>query len=117
DFGAFMAALMASKPFELEWNDKAMLGVVVASDGYPEHVVKGNVLPNLDTLSAQGLDVFHAGTKLHDENFVGNGGRVILVAAKAGSLKEAQEEVYEGLTQLKWDGFFYRTDIGWRTFE
>ncbi|MBO1915418.1 phosphoribosylamine--glycine ligase, partial [Microvirga sp. 3-52] len=58
-----------------------------------------------------------AGTKLHDENFVGNGGRVILVAAKAGSLKEAQEEVYEGLTQLKWDGFFYRTDIGWRTFE
>ena len=117
DFGEFMAALMASKPFDLKWNDDAMLGVVVASDGYPEDVVKGNVLPNLDVLSEQGLDVFHAGTKLHDENFVGNGGRVILIAAKANSLKEAQKNVYDGLSQLKWDGFFYRTDIGWRTFE
>ena len=117
DFGEFMAALMASKPFDLKWNDDAMLGVVVASDGYPEDVVKGNVLPNLDVLSEQGLDVFHAGTKLHDENFVGNGGRVILIAAKANSLKEAQKNVYDGLSQLKWNGFFYRTDIGWRTFE
>ena len=41
DFGEFMAALMASKPFDLKWNDEAMLGVVVASDGYPEDVVKG----------------------------------------------------------------------------
>ena len=117
DFGEFMAALMASKPFDLKWNDDAMLGVVIASDGYPEDVVKGNVLPNLEALSEQGLDVFHAGTKLHDENFVGNGGRVILIAAKANSLKEAQKNVYDGLSQLKWDGFFYRTDIGWRTFE
>ena len=41
--------------------------------------------------------------------FVGNGGRVILITAKADSLKEAQEEVYKGLSQLEWDGFFYRT--------
>ncbi|WP_172373224.1 phosphoribosylamine--glycine ligase [Sporosarcina jiandibaonis] len=117
DFGEFMTALMASKPFDLEWNDKAMLGVVVASDGYPEAVLKGSVLPNLDSLSRQGLDVFHAGTKLYDGNFVGDGGRVILIAAKADSLKEAQKSVYEGLSYLEWDGFFYRTDIGWRTFE
>ena len=117
DFGEFMVALMDSKPYDLKWNDEAVLGVVIASEGYPEMVVNGAELPNLDALAAQGLDVFHAGTKFDGEHFVGNGGRVILVAAKASSLKEAQAEVYKGLSTLEWDGFFYRTDIGWRTFE
>ena len=117
DFGEFMMALMDSKPFDLKWDDEAMLGVVVAAENYPEDVVKGAALPDLNVLSAQGLDVFHAGTKSGGTGFVGNGGRVILVTAKADSLKEAQEEVYKGLSELKWDGFFYRKDIGWRTFE
>ncbi|WP_342514356.1 phosphoribosylamine--glycine ligase [Sporosarcina sp. FSL K6-1522] len=117
DFGEFMAALMDSKPYDLKWHDEAMLGVVVAADGYPGDLVKGAALPDLDVLSAQGLDVFHAGTKASDTGFVGNGGRVLLVTAKADSLKEAQEKVYKGLSQLEWDGFFYRRDIGWRTFE
>ena len=117
DFGEFMMALMDSKPFDLKWDDDAMLGVVVAAENYPGDVVKGAGLPDLAVLSAQGLDVFHAGTKLSDAGFVGNGGRVILVTAKADSLKQAQEEVYKGLTQLEWDGFYYRKDIGWRTFE
>ena len=92
DFGEFMMALMESKPFDLKWNDEAMLGVVVAADGYPEDVVKGKHCLDLDVFSAQGLDVFHAGTKLHGENFVGNGGRVILIAAKANSLKRSTEK-------------------------
>ena len=49
--------------------------------------------------------------------FVGNGGRVILIAAKADSLKEAQKKFIKACLNLEWDGFFYRTDIGWRTFE
>lgn len=117
DFGEFMMALMESRPYELKWNDEAMLGVVVAADNYPGDVVKGAALPDLDVLSAQGLDVFHAGTKASDTGFVGNGGRVILVTAQAKSLKQAQADVYKGLSQLEWDGFFYRKDIGWRTFE
>ncbi|MFC5592085.1 phosphoribosylamine--glycine ligase [Sporosarcina soli] len=117
DFGAFMAALMDRKSYDLQWHDEAMLGVVIAADGYPGDVVKGTALPDLDILPTQGLDVFHAGTKSTGAGFVGNGGRVILVAAKADSLKEAQGQVYKGLSQLEWNGFFYRQDIGWRTFE
>ncbi|MFS0577498.1 phosphoribosylamine--glycine ligase [Sporosarcina sp. 179-K 3D1 HS] len=117
DFGEFMTALMAGKPYDLKWHDEAMLGVVVAADGYPGDVVKGNLLPDLNGLRSQGLEIFHAGTKAEGDRYVGNGGRVLLIAAQADSLKEAQEKVYAGLSQLKWDGFFYRTDIGWRTFE
>ncbi|MDW0117919.1 phosphoribosylamine--glycine ligase [Sporosarcina thermotolerans] len=115
DFGEFMMALMNEKPFLLEWHEEAMLGVVLASDGYPGDVVNGAKLPNLALL--KGLDVFHAGTKAQGNHFIGNGGRVLLVTAKAGTLKEAQAKVYDGLNQVEWNGFFYRTDIGWRTLQ
>ncbi|MEQ6356588.1 phosphoribosylamine--glycine ligase [Lysinibacillus sp. M3] len=116
DFGEFMMALMDEKPFDLQWSEEAMLGVVIAAEGYPGDVEKGNTLPNLETLSASHA-VFHAGTKLVDEKFVGNGGRVLLVGAKASTLKEAQEKVYAGIATKTWDNFFYRKDIGWRTFK
>lgn len=117
DFGEFMIALMNENPFELSWSNEGMLGVVIASEGYPTDVKKGAKLPDLGTLTDTGLFVFHAGTKADDKDFIANGGRVILVAARESSIKKAQQKVYSGLTKLEWDGLFYRKDIGWRTFQ
>ena len=114
DFGLFMKALMEEKYFDLQWHDEAMLGVVVAAEGYPGDVEKGNRLPELSDIE---LPVYHAGTKQVDGQFVGNGGRVLLVAAKANDLKAAQEKVYAELAKKEWDKFFFRSDIGWRTFK
>ena len=114
DFGLFMKALMEEKYFDLQWHDEAMLGVVVAAEGYPGDVEKGNRLPELSDIE---LPVYHAGTKQVDGVFVGNGGRVLLVAAKANDLKAAQEKVYAELAKKEWDKFFFRSDIGWRTFK
>ena len=47
DFGLFMTALMEEKPFELTWSEDEMLGVVIASAGYPGDVQKGAELPDL----------------------------------------------------------------------
>lgn len=115
DFGEFMMALMNKEPFELQWNEDAMFGVVIASDGYPGDVVKGARLPDLALLN--GLDVFHAGTKAEDNHFIGNGGRVLLAATKTNTLEDARDQVYNQLNQIEWNGFFYRTDIGWRAFQ
>lgn len=116
DFGEFMLALMHQESYNLTWDTKAMLGVVIAAEGYPGEVVKGTLLPDLDELTNPVIDLFHAGTKVVNERFSGNGGRILLVAAQADSLQEAQKVVYENLSKVAWDGFFYRTDIGWRTF-
>ena len=116
DFGAFMTALMDEKPFDLQWSEEAMLGVVIAANGYPGDIEKGKVLPDLTELASTHA-VFHAGTKLVDGQFVGNGGRVLLVGTKAATLKEAQEKVYAGISMKEWTNFFFRKDIGWRTFE
>ncbi len=112
DFGLFMDSILKGQPTELQWDDQAVLGVVVAADHYPETVEKGARLPDLTKLV--GVEVTHAGTKKTADNYVGNGGRVLLVSASGSSIKAAQERVYDQLNSLEWTGFFYRTDIGWR---
>ncbi|ALS79405.1 phosphoribosylamine--glycine ligase [Planococcus kocurii] len=112
DFGLFMDAILKGQSAELEWDEQAVLGVVVAADNYPETVEKGACLPDLTKLT--GVEVTHAGTKLSYGKYVGNGGRVLLVSANGSSIQDAQRKVYEQLNSVEWNGFFYRTDIGWR---
>ncbi|MBM4764553.1 phosphoribosylamine--glycine ligase [Bacillus sp. B15-48] len=102
---------------EIEWDEQAVLGVVIASKGYPEAYEKGSVLEGMDSFSDD-IFVFHAGTAINSEGkFVTNGGRVLLTAARATSLKDAQDRVYEELKKLKSDGTFYRNDIGSRAIK
>jgi len=116
DFGEFMTALLDEKPFDLTWSSDEILGVVIAANGYPETVEKGALLPDLTNLN-ENVQVLHAGTKEVDGKFVGNGGRVILVSSKSSSLQQSQQEVYHALSEMEWDGFFYRNDIGWRALK
>jgi phosphoribosylamine---glycine ligase len=105
-----LEVLEGNKP-EIEWYEEAMVGVVVAATGYPEEYEKGAVLKGIENMS----QVFHAGTaKNSDGEFVTNGGRVLLVGAKAASLKEAQQKVYAELEKLDCPETFYRKDIGSR---
>lgn len=112
DFGEFMEAVLKDEAYELVWNDQAMLGVVIAADGYPGNVEKGAPLPELEKL--QNLEITHAGTRLVDGRFKANGGRILLVTATGDSIGEAQKNVYQQIADVDWPGFFYRTDIGWR---
>lgn len=107
------AVLRGEKP-EIEWDDQAMLGVVIASNGYPENYDKGAVLSGLSEIE-QSISVFHAGTAKNQEGeFITNGGRVLLAGAKAKTLKDAQAKVYKELEKLDCNGVFYRKDIGFK---
>ena len=58
--------------------------------------------------------VFHAGTEFKDGNIVTNGGRVLNVTSTGNSLKEAQQNIYAEIDKIKFEGSFYRKDIGYR---
>jgi phosphoribosylamine---glycine ligase len=106
-----MAILNGGSP-ELEWDDQVMVGVVVASKGYPGDYEKGAILTGLDQFD-QDIYTFHAGTKQNESGeFVTAGGRVLLVGAMAENLGKAREKAYGELEKLKCDGVFYRKDIG-----
>ncbi|MEK4564038.1 phosphoribosylamine--glycine ligase [Alkalihalobacillus sp. FSL R5-0424] len=95
---------------ELLWSEEAVVGVVMASTGYPGEYPKGVAIAGLEAAAKKGL-VFHAGTALHDGIWQTNGGRVLLVAAKGETIQEAKEKAYESLLHIKSEGLFNRADI------
>ncbi|GAA0345057.1 phosphoribosylamine--glycine ligase [Bacillus carboniphilus] len=110
DLAEGMLAVLRGETPAIEWDPSVMVGVVVASEGYPESYAKGVPLVGLEKMEA---DVFHAGTKLDAEGqFVTDGGRVLLVGAKAASVSDARVKVYAELDKLEGSGIFYRKDIG-----
>jgi phosphoribosylamine--glycine ligase len=84
--------------------------VVLASGGYPETFKKGFAITGLTTDSKS--TVFHAGTKSEAANVVTNGGRVLTVTGSGSSLKEAIINAYQLIAPIRWDGMYYRKDIG-----
>ncbi|MGP9075380.1 phosphoribosylamine--glycine ligase [Geobacillus thermodenitrificans subsp. calidus] len=109
-------AVMEGKELELEWTNEAVLGVVLAAKGYPGAYERGVAIRGLDRLAPDAL-LFHAGTKREDGTLYTNGGRVLLLAAKGGTLAEAKEKAYQQLAAIECDGLFYRRDIGRRAIE
>ncbi|MDQ6595591.1 phosphoribosylamine--glycine ligase [Bacillus salipaludis] len=98
----------------LVWDEQTMIGVVVAAKGYPETYEKGAVLNGLNKFSEQAY-IFHAGTvKNEQDEFITNGGRVLLVGGLGETIEDAQKKVYAELENLQCDGVFYRKDIGYK---
>ncbi|MED1471696.1 phosphoribosylamine--glycine ligase [Bacillus salipaludis] len=98
----------------LVWDEQTMIGVVVAAKGYPETYEKGAVLNGLNEFSEQAY-IFHAGTaKNEQDEFITNGGRVLLVGGLGETVEDAQKKVYAELENLQCDGVFYRKDIGYK---
>ncbi|WP_273127896.1 phosphoribosylamine--glycine ligase [Bacillus weihaiensis] len=111
DLVEFLMGLLQDHPVELQWTDKAVLGVVLASNGYPNDYEKGRPIGTLQHTHDNAV-IFHAGTKRVEEQFVNNGGRVIVVAGFGKSISDAQKEAYSLVEQIAAPALFYRKDIG-----
>ncbi len=96
---------------DLRWASKKCITVVAASGGYPEDYKKGLIINGLDTES-EFVTIFHAGTKLVENQIVTNGGRVLAITALDESMGKARSFVYQQLKSISFDGMFYRNDIG-----
>jgi phosphoribosylamine---glycine ligase len=99
--------------FELEWDRRTAIGVVLAAHGYPMSPRKGDAITGLPQ-DTDDVVVFHAGTQMQDGQVVTSGGRVLCVTALGGTLKLAQQQAYDTIKGIHFDGVQYRTDIGYR---
>lgn len=109
----FMAVANGEQPVA-EWSDKATLGIVLASKGYPGSYDKGAVIRGLDCVESK---VYHMGTALKDGEYVTAGGRVMIVVAEADSLVAAQQKARADVKKIECDNLFYRSDIGAKAFK
>jgi len=98
---------------EVRWSDRACVGVVMASAGYPGSYKTGFPIEGLDRVDKDVL-VFHAGTKAREGKIVTDGGRVLTVAATGKTMAEAREKVYSNITRIHFEGCHYRKDIAAR---
>ena len=96
----------------INWDPRTAVGVVLAAGGYPEDYEKGLVIQGLPEVETDAQKVFHAGTKLIDNNVVTNGGRVLCATALGEDISSAQHCAYDIVNQISWPKMFYRKDIG-----
>lgn len=97
--------------FPITWKKEACVTVVAASKGYPGTCESNKEIKG-DIESEEGIQIFHAGTKIRSGHFVTHGGRVFAVSALGRDIADARDHAYSKLSQIHFDGMQYRTDIG-----
>jgi phosphoribosylamine--glycine ligase len=96
----------------IEIDNRVAATMVAVSRGYPGSYEKGFPISGLDIKYEESL-VFHSGTLLVNDEVVTNGGRVLCVTSYAGSLQDAIRRSMNVLTQIDFDGIYFRRDIGY----
>jgi phosphoribosylamine--glycine ligase len=104
------------KDFRISFKEKYAVSVVMSSGGYPGDYEKGKEITGLNNLSNK-IIAFHAGTESKNGRLYTNGGRVLNITALGDDLIEARHSVYSEIDKIKFDGAFYRKDIGFRALK
>ena len=103
---------------DLSFDPWAACCVVVCAKGYPGNYAKGLEITGLEEARAvqrapgEDVVIFHAGTARKNGKVVTNGGRVLGVTALAETSARAAELAREAAACIRFDGAFYRRDIG-----
>jgi phosphoribosylamine--glycine ligase len=100
--------------FEIQWDSRAALGVVMAAGGYPDGYRSGDVIDGLDVAARLPGKVFHAGTRLEGSRVTTAGGRVLCAVGLGDGVGAAQRQAYALVDAIHWDLVQYRRDIGYR---
>ena len=110
DIYALFEAAIEGADCATEWSEEALLGVVLASKGYPNSYAKGAVIEGLDGVESK---VYHMGTARNaDGEVLTAGGRVLMVVGRGATLVEAKQMAERDCARIKCDGLFHRSDIG-----
>jgi phosphoribosylamine--glycine ligase len=87
--------------------------VVLTAPGYPDAPETGDLIGGLDEAHAEGVEVFHAGTRRDESGSLRSaGGRVLNVVARGATLEEARRRAYAGVGRIAWARAQYRRDVG-----
>ncbi len=114
DLLALLAATIDGKidNHSIDWDKRVSVTVVLASAGYPGKYQTGKVISGLDEAAKlEGIQVFHAGTKIADNQVVTVGGRVLAVTALGSTIAAARGRAYEAAARIEFEGCHYRRDI------
>lgn len=99
---------LKNKAIEIE--DHFAVTVALVSDGYPGDYEQGKTINGLEI--ENNTLIFHAGTKKTRESVITDGGRVLAITGRGRSLEAARNEAYARAQNIRWEGLYFRKDIG-----
>jgi len=115
--GDLLQALAAAATGELGGTEVGTLAgaavtVVIVSAGYPAEGDRGSAIMGVGEAEAAGALVFHAGTALHDDRLVTNGGRILGITGLGETIAAARDAAYAAADEIAFAGARFRRDIG-----
>ena len=99
----------------INWHKKKSMTVVLCSKGYPGKYKKNKTIKNLDRIKLSKNDfIYHAGTKLENNQLKSNGGRVLNITSVGTDFLKIRKKIIKIIKNINWKGGFFRRDIGWK---
>lgn len=95
---------------KIEIDPRTATTVMAVSGGYPQNYEKGFNIRGLE--EENGVEIFHAGTRMANGDVLTNGGRVLAATAMGDNLEIALNNSYKALQKIEFKGMYYRRDIG-----
>jgi phosphoribosylamine---glycine ligase len=95
----------------LETAPGAAVTVVLAAGDYPAGSDRGSLITGVGEAEAEGALVFHAGTALHGDRLVTNGGRILGVTGLGETVADARTAAYGAADRIAFEGARRREDI------
>ena len=112
------ASINKLNKINIEWKKLKCMTIVLCSKGYPGKYKKNKRIKNLDKLNyKKNSFIFHAGTKLVDNELFSNGGRVLNVTSTGKVFKIIRKNILKIIRKINWKNGFFRKDIGWRVIQ
>ena len=86
---------------------------MAVSGGYPGNYQKNIPITGIELAAAlPQIHVFQAGTGFQENSIVTKGGRVLAVTSSGNNLKTAVMNAQKALSNIQFDGMYFRKDIG-----
>jgi len=97
---------------DIEMEENPTVCIASALEGYPKSR-NGAIISGLEKIKAmKDVIVFHENTSFSDSEIVASSGRAIDITAFGKDLEDAKTKAYRAMREIRFDGMYYRKDIG-----
>ncbi len=103
---------------KIKWTSEKSMTIVLCSNGYPGIYKKNLPIKNLNNIFLKKKDIiYHAGTKIINNQVVSNGGRVLNITSLGKSFLKIRKRIILIIKNINWGNGFYRKDIGYKVIK
>ena len=99
---------------KIKWSEDKCMTIVLCSKGYPKKYLNNKKINLEHVVLNKKSFIFHAGTKIKNNFFSSNGGRVLNIVVLGNAFTKIRNQIFKIIETINWKFGFFRKDIGWK---